>query len=98
MVAAAGPVVCLETLSKCTAYSGVGKEINMSMNTAGCWNDNDRRKTVLLTEHPVQMSLCHHTYNAACHIKLYLIRRIVFVKYARKFTPLEFQSFSDSLS
>jgi len=45
LVAAAGLVVCLETLSECKAYSGVGRELNMNMNMVGCWNDTDRGKT-----------------------------------------------------
>jgi len=33
LVAAAGLVVCLETLSECTAYRGVGREMIVSMKT-----------------------------------------------------------------
>jgi len=72
--------------------------MNTNMSALDCWNDNDRGYPVLLAENPVPMSLCHHRSNTEYHIKLYLIRRTVFVKYARKFTPMEFQLFSDSLS
>jgi len=87
-------VACLDTLSECRACSDVGTDIN----TVGCWNDTERGKPVLLAEYPVPMSLCYHKSNMDCHIKLYTIKRLGFVKYASKFTPLEFKPFSDSLS
>jgi hypothetical protein len=65
----------------------------MNINTVDCWNDTDREKPVLLAENPVPMSLGRHRSNTECHMKLYLIRGVVFIKYARKFTPLEFQPF-----
>lgn len=98
VAAAAGSVVYLATLSECTAYSGVGRGMNMNINRVDCWKYTVRGKPVLLAENPVPMSLRHHVTNMDCHIKLYHIWRIGFMKYARQFTPKELQSLSDSLS
>ena len=58
VVAAAGRLVYLATLSECTACSGVGRGMNMNMNinTVDCWKDTVRGKPVLLAENPAPMS------------------------------------------